>query len=168
MKPTPACSRLLIDAHNHLQDERFGGHQARRIAEAQDVGVRWMVVNGSCEEDWPAVAALADRFPGVIPSFGYHPWYIHQRSQHWLERLKENLNHPRSVVGEIGLDRWKPGLAYEGQEEVFLAQMQLASEKDVAASLHCLKAWGRLHDLLRQGPRPRRDRKSTRLNSSHT
>ena len=148
----------FCDAHNHLQDDRFAGRQAELVSAARSAGVARMVVNGSCEEDWPLVAALAREFPGfVVPSFGYHPWYVGERTARWRDTLVEWLDRtPGAVVGEIGLDRWKPGLTYEGQEEVFLAQLRVAAERNLAASLHCLQAWGRLYDLLRDHPRPAR------------
>ena len=144
----------LYDAHNHLQDERFGNRQAELLELCRLEGVTAMVVNGSCEEDWPAVEDLARNHPEVLPSFGYHPWYIGRRSPVWLERLREQLDRIPSAVGEIGLDRWKPDLPYEGQEEVFLAQLRLAADRNLPASIHCLRAWGRLYDLLRSHPRP--------------
>ena len=183
-------SLRLCDAHNHLQDERFGGRQTELLAVCESEGVVRMVVNGSCETDWPQVLALAKQFPltrpsatlsptdgerdgvrgrpdsdqihesrtfpQVLPSFGYHPWYIHERTSDWLKNLTRCLDEIPSAVGEIGLDRWKPGLAYEGQEEVFLAQLRLAAERNLPVSIHCLQAWGRMLDLLKAGPRPAR------------
>lgn len=148
----------FCDAHNHLQDDRFAGRQAELVSAARAAGVARMVVNGSCEEDWPQVAALAREFPGfVVPSFGYHPWYVSERTARWRDTLVEWLDRtPGAVVGEIGLDRWKPGLSYDGQEEVFVAHLRVAAERNLAASLHCLQAWGRLYDLLRDHPRPAR------------
>jgi len=146
------------DAHNHLQDDRFAGRQAELVAASSAAGVAHMVVNGSCEADWPQVAALAREFPElIVPSFGYHPWYVGERTPRWQATLVELLDQtPGAVVGEIGLDRWKPGLAYEGQEEVFLAQLRLAAERNLAASIHCLQTWGRLWKLLRNSSRPAR------------
>lgn len=146
----------FYDAHNHLQDDRFASRQAELVAACVEEGVARMVVNGAAETDWPAVAALARAHPQVLPSFGYHPWYVAERSAEWLRQLRERLDQLPAAVGEIGLDRWKPGLAYDGQEEVFLAQFRLAAERNLPASLHCLQAWGRLLDLLRQEPRPAR------------
>jgi TatD DNase family protein len=148
----------FYDAHNHLHDDRFAGRQPELVAASRTAGVVRMVVNGSCEEDWPQVAALAREFPElVVPSFGYHPWYVGERTARWRETLVEFLNAtPGAVIGEIGLDRWKPGLAYDGQEEVFLAQLRLAAERNLAASIHCLQTWGRLLELLRTNPRPAR------------
>jgi TatD DNase family protein len=64
----------LYDAHNHLQDDRFGGRQAELLAACRQTGLARMVVNGACEADWPQVLALAQAHPEVLPSFGYHPW----------------------------------------------------------------------------------------------
>ena len=159
MTPDAGSSPVrLFDAHNHLQDERFGGRQRELIETAMTAGVARMVVNGSCEEDWPHVAALAREFPGVvIPSFGLHPWYVHERTSEWFTVLRRWVTEtPDAVIGEIGLDRWKPDLPYAGQEEVFIAQLQLASDLNRPASIHCLRAWGRLHASLRAGPVPAR------------
>ena len=148
----------FYDAHNHLHDDRFGGRQAELITASRAAGVTRMVVNGSCEADWPQVAALAREFPDlVVPSFGCHPWYVGERTAQWLGKLAEFLDRtPGAVIGEIGLDRWKPGLAYDGQEEVFIAQLRLAAERNLTASIHCLQTWGRLLELLRTTPRPAR------------
>ena len=146
----------LFDAHNHLQDARFTDVNAI-VAETSCAGVVRMVVNGACEEDWPLVQQLAAKFPQVLPSFGYHPWYLHERTPDWQTRLADFLDAtPSAVVGEIGLDRWKPDLPYAGQEEAFTWQLRLAAERNVAASIHCLQAWGRMHELLRDTPRPAR------------
>ena len=146
----------LFDAHNHLQDERFGDAAAELLAASVRAGVARMVVNGSCEDDWPAVRALALAHREVLPSFGIHPWYVGERTDGWLENLRRQVGEGPAAVGEIGLDQWKPGLDYAGQEEVFVAQLRLAAEGNLPVSIHCLQAWGRLVELLREGPRPAR------------
>lgn len=146
----------LYDAHNHLQDDRFGRGQAELVEVCRQIGVARMVVNGSSETDWPQVLELAHRFPIVLPSFGYHPWHLQARTPDWRRVLVGYLDRVPSAIGEVGLDRWKPGLEYAGQEEVFLAQLELAAERDLPVSIHCLQAWGRLHRLLQDHPRPRR------------
>jgi TatD DNase family protein len=139
----------FYDAHNHLQDERFVGSTTSLIEACCHVGVARMVVNGVGESDWPQVLELARQYAEVVPSFGVHPWYVAERSSDWKSRLLEALDQMPAAVGEVGLDRWKPGLSYEGQEEVFLAQLALAAERDLPVSIHCLRAWGRLLELLR-------------------
>jgi TatD DNase family protein len=146
----------FFDAHNHLQDDRFGGRQMELLAECERAGIARMVVNGACEADWPQVLALARAHPLVLPSFGYHPWRLHERTPDWQRNLENFLDEIPSAVGEIGLDHWKPDLRYDEQEEVFLAQLGIAAERDLPVSIHCLQAWRRLHDLLRDHPRPAR------------
>jgi TatD DNase family protein len=146
----------FYDAHNHLQDDRFAGRQNELLAMCATGGVACMVVNGACESDWPQVLALARENKLVLPSFGYHPWYLNERTPHWQNSLEKFLDEVPSAVGEIGLDRWKPDLPYAGQEEVFVAQLRIATERNLPASIHCLQAWGRLHELLRDHPRPAR------------
>jgi TatD DNase family protein len=151
-----AMKLRLFDAHNHLQDNRFGGRQDELMAACVSEGLVRMVVNGACESDWPQVAELARRFPQVLPSFGYHPWYLHERTPQWRENLLRALDETPSAVGEIGLDRWKPGLPYAGQEEVFLAQLAIAADRNLPVSIHCLQTWGRMLELLKTNARPAR------------
>lgn len=144
----------LYDAHNHLHDERLGPRLEEILDACAATGVRRMVVNGSCEEDWPQVRTLAGKHPMVLPSFGYHPWYVYERTDHWLDALKRNLDEVPSAIGEIGLDRWIENPDLPRQEEMFRAQLRLAAERNIPASVHCLKAWGRLDEILRDEAKP--------------
>lgn len=147
----------FYDAHNHLQDERFIGWQSDLLAAAEKSGVARMVVNGACDEDWPEVLRLARESKTVLPSFGYHPWYLHECTPEWKENLEAFLEaNPTAAVGEIGLDRWKPELPYDRQEEIFLGQLGIAAKRNRPASIHCLQAWGRMLELLEKNPRPAR------------
>jgi TatD DNase family protein len=172
----------FYDAHNHLQDDRLAPHLESILAETKRAGVARMVVNGSCEEDWPQVAELARRHPEVLPSFGYHPWYVHERTADWQTALIRQLEAMPSAVGEIGLDKWildqpvgrvtpcaplganssggqgtaRPTFAsLPEQEEVFTWQLRLAAERNLPVSIHCLQAWGPLLEILQRDPRPR-------------
>ena len=144
----------FYDAHNHLQDDRFAGRQSELFTACENSGIVRMVVNGACESDWPQVLALAKQDKIVLPSFGYHPWYLSERTPDWLANLEKLLDAVPSAVGEIGLDRWKPGLSYDGQEEIFLAQLHLAAKRNLPVSIHCLQVWGRMLELLQNNPRP--------------
>lgn len=143
----------LYDAHNHLQDERLAPHLDSVLADLAAESIRGMVVNGSAEADWPDVRRVCEKVPGAIPSFGYHPWYVKERSPEWQENLQRCLDEMPSAVGEIGLDRWIKGHDIRQQEEAFVWQWRLACERRLPVSVHCLQAWGRLYDLLRDLPR---------------
>jgi len=147
---------MFYDAHNHLQDERLQPHLVTVMKAARAEGIARMVVNGSCEADWPAVLKLARDCPEVLPSFGCHPWHIKERSSEWQVKLVECLDQIPSAVGEIGLDRRIKGHDFGQQEEVFSWQLRLAAEREIAVSIHCIQAWGPLLSILRRGPLPRR------------
>ncbi len=145
----------LYDAHNHLQDERLPGGSAELWDALRRENVALMVVNGAAESDWPEVLALARQHPEVLPSFGYHPWYVRERSAEWETTLQRCLDAVPSAIGEIGLDRWIKGHDLDDQQEVFLKQLRLAAERNLPVSIHCLQAWGKLLECLRNSPRPR-------------
>jgi TatD DNase family protein len=172
----------LYDAHNHLHDSWLTPHRAKILADLSATNVQCAVVNGSSEGDWNDVAALAadvsrQRGPDsgsrlrIIPSYGVHPWDVGNRSARWLDDLRARLDADAGAgVGEIGLDRWmldraKPddsrliGLRrapIDEQIEVFVAQLTLATERNLPASIHCLDAIGPLYDILRASKLPAR------------
>jgi TatD DNase family protein len=145
----------MIDAHNHLHDARLVPHHGEILPLLAKLGVQRAVVNGTREDDWPAVAALAAEQPWVLPSFGLHPWYAPKRSAAWLDALRRQLDaNPRAGVGEIGLDRWIEGHDLADQTDVFTAQLALATERNLPPTIHCIQAWGALRDILRAHPLP--------------
>lgn len=144
----------LFDAHNHLQEFAGRADFERLVRETREAGVARMVVNGTREEDWAAVAELARRWPElVIPAFGLHPWHAAGRSPDWRDRLETLLTEfPEAAVGEIGLDRWIPDHDWEGQLAVFFEQWRLAATLHRVAVVHCLRAFGPLEEALRSRP----------------
>jgi len=126
------------------------------LRDVERLRLRRMVVNGTCEADWPEVRSLAQDHPMVFPCFGVHPWHVSTLSSRWRKTLLQCLDLGPCGVGEIGLDRWVKDYDLPLQEEVFTWQMRVASERNLPVTIHCLKAWGRLHEMLRRGPRPAR------------
>ena len=138
----------IYDAHNHLQDERLRAHLPNIIEALQAVPVQAVVANGTRPEDWPTVAELAKKYKWVVPSYGLHPWYVNQVCENWREILGEYLQDPRVAIGEIGLDRWIEGFDSAKQEEIFVWQLELAKNLKRPVTIHCLRAWGRMLELL--------------------
>ncbi|MBK1880556.1 TatD family hydrolase [Pelagicoccus mobilis] len=145
------------DAHCHLQDPRIVSNLDEVIRLYSELGVKEVVVNGTCEEDWKVVAGLCDSQTVLRPSFGLHPWKVGEASENWESRLLELLDRfPGSGVGEIGIDRWIEGHDLTVQEPAFLWQLDQAAKRNRPVSIHCLRAWGRMLDLLRSNPVPER------------
>jgi TatD DNase family protein len=161
----------LYDAHCHYHDAWLTPHRAQIFSDLASVGVQRAVVNGTCEADWPDVAALAKDFPVVHPSYGLHPWDAGNRSPGWQKNLLAALDAgPRAALGEFGVDRWMldrarpddPRLArlrrapLEEQLEVFSWQLELAAARNLPASIHCLEAHGALYDAMSHARLPAR------------
>lgn len=163
---------MLYDAHNHLQFEELTPHLDLIAQDLASINLGGAVVNGTHpDDDWDDVVALAARFDWVTPSFGIHPWDVSVRPDDWQLKFIHYLEtHPRAHVGEIGLDRWilEPGrdqdpllagvppAPIEEQMEVCAWQLRWAAEHNRAATLHCVRAWGPLLEVLRSTPIPER------------
>ena len=146
---TEAHHSTYLDAHLHLQDERLAPHRENIVSCLRAAGISRWVVNGTCEDDWEAVAQLAEANSEVIPCFGLHPWKIENRSDQWRERLCGYLERfPEAGVGEIGLDKWIRDHDLEDQQWLAREQLEFAVEYDRPAMIHCLRCFGTLRDLL--------------------
>lgn len=142
----------LVDSHVHLTDYEPGTDVGEIIRQAEAAGVGRLVCNGTSEEDWPKVRELSEQFPSVIPCFGLHPWFVTRRSENWLAALESYLQAVPSGVGEIGLDKLADPLDESAQEQAFRAQLGLAVKYNRPATIHCVKAWGKLMDVLNSEP----------------
>ncbi len=148
---------VFCDAHNHLHDARLAAWRAEHLSGLPALGIAHAVVNGTREADWPAVAALVASTPWAMPSFGLHPWQVNERSADWLAALTAQLDaHPGCGVGEVGLDRWIAGHDPAAQAECLAAQIALATARDLPLTLHCIRAWGALWDIVRTQALPPR------------
>ena len=162
--PLPAevgeLMRTAVDSHCHLQlDDGFDP-----ASTASSLGLRGLALMATEEADWGPLLEATESHRGspteVRVGLGVHPWWAHQASGRWLEELGERLaRHPAATVGEIGLDKlWVPKdtgrgvVEYAAQLEVFKAQLALAAELGRPATVHCVRAFGDLADILRAAP----------------
>lgn len=147
----------LVDAHNHLQDQRFGVDLPQVLCEMQGECIRHAVVNGTREIDWQSVLDLCNEQPAFLsPALGLHPWHVSSRSHAWADYLRQCLESAtNSSIGECGLDLWKQPADLKEQRQVLQVHFDLAREMDKPLTIHCLKAWQALLDALqRSGPLP--------------
>lgn len=141
----------FTDMHIHLQD--YKANCATDIIEnARAAGVGRMVCAATAESDWPAVVALAEKYPHtVVPAFGVHPWYAGETAAGWEHRLhKRLLSAPEALVGESGLDGLRGDQA--AQKTVFSVQAALAKELRRPLVIHAVKAVAALSAFLPQMP----------------
>ncbi|WOL00134.1 hypothetical protein Cni_G08847 [Canna indica] len=148
----------LFDAHCHLQDQRISAVAPQLIRTALDSGVQRFAVNGVSEADWHIVKQMGDEYPSIIPCFGLHPWFVAERSPNWHKSLREFLAEtPVAAVGEIGLDKGSRGkmIDFTEQIDVLRQQLQLSKELKKPVSIHCVRAYGDLLQIMSStGPFP--------------
>jgi len=126
-----------------------------------EAGVHYVAVNGCCEADWGDVQAMHEEYAGqVVPNFGLHPWFLQGRTEGWLGGLRRALErNPEAGLGECGLDKTPRIVSHttlEVQAEILTQQLRLAKELERPVSLHCVRAWGKMTELLqKEGPFPR-------------
>jgi TatD DNase family protein len=160
----------LFDAHCHLKPSEV-------LARAAADGVTGMAVCGTSSKDWNEIfqcsafaEASADKpqeYPQIFPNLGIHPWLV---SKHWKEDFQtlekrvrsfpmigKNQQAPTQLVGigETGLDFREQFTNRAEQEASFVAHLDLARELNRPVTVHCIQAWGRLIEILREHPAPR-------------
>jgi TatD DNase family protein len=149
----------LIDTHVHINFESFQADLDEVARRWREAGVVRLV--HSCVEpsEFPAIQAIADRFPEVFFAVGLHPLDVEEL---WREGVEEKIrdlaiSDARVVaIGETGLDFFKASNQQQ-QMEAFEAQLTIAQQLDRPVIIHCRDAAGPMADLLRhfwqrQGP----------------
>ncbi|XP_026406988.1 uncharacterized protein LOC113302298 isoform X1 [Papaver somniferum] len=161
MNSSSRCSEMmkLFDSHCHLQDPRIHHLAPQIIRTAMESGVSHFAVNGVSEKDWSLVKKMSEDYPSsVIPCFGLHRWYILERTPNWFNTLSDLFGStPSATVGEIGLDKGSHGkqIDFNDQVQVFRQQLELSKELKKPASVHCVRAFGDLLEIMQSmGPFP--------------
>ena len=146
-------SIVYDDAHCHLQDARLAPWLDENRGSLDASEIRRRVVNGTQPSNWERVLFLGNEFESVIPSIGLHPWYVNTVGDDWKAAFLKHIDTGKCAVGEIGLDRWIENYDTEAQKDAFLFQFRRAREAELPVSIHCLRAWGLLLELLeKEGP----------------
>jgi len=142
------------DAHNHLNDKRLEPYLDFICKEIVKIPVAAMVVNAARENQFEAIGNLSIKYKWIIPAFGVHPWYADKASPNYTENLKRALDKYGGCVGEIGVDTYIKNHNITRQREIFTEQLKIAAEHNLPASIHCVKAWDLLLEILNSTPLP--------------
>lgn len=119
-----------IDAHCHLESDILPANIALAIT------------NSACQSDWGRVIESLHA-SGVYGAIGVHPWYVSDLTMDWREQMRKLLVlHPNLMVGEIGLDKYKPNMTT--QIDIFKQQLEIASTLGRVAHIHCVGAWDKV------------------------
>lgn len=88
-----------------------------------------------------------------FPCIGIHPWHIEKLDPTWQGEMRNILQtNPILMVGEVGLDKFKPNM--DVQIETFTAQLAIASDFKRPIHLHCVGAWDKVLNILKNNKVP--------------
>jgi TatD DNase family protein len=147
----------LIDSHAHIDFPQFAEDREAMFARAQAAGVKTILAigTGPGPEKMDAAIPYAQAHDWIYATIGVHPHEAKQVTPEVLEKLMELAKHPKVIAwGEIGLDYFYDYSPRETQQEVFRAQMDLASRARLPIIIHCRDAWPDTLDMLDQHWRP--------------
>lgn len=137
-----------------MNDKRLEPYLDNIREEIPKIQIAAMVVNSAKENQFEAVGNLSRKYNWIIPAFGVHPWYAIKASPDYLQNLKSALDEYGGCVGEIGVDTYIKNPDLNKQCEVFVNQLKIAAERNLPVSIHCVKAWDLLMEILNSTPLP--------------
>ncbi len=148
----------MIDTHSHIYDEAYAEDFDQVVARAREAGVTRLVTPGIDISCYESMLAAADRLDGyAVPTIGLHPTSVNSE---WHSELQFVLDHiddrPFCAVGEIGLDYYWSREFENEQQQVFLEQIGLASEKNLPIIIHAREATEDIFRCIRKLGKPLR------------
>lgn len=127
----------MIDTHAHLQAAAFDADRDLAIARAFAAGLAGIIEVSIDAAGWPRALAVAELDPRIRLTAGIHPHDTGRAAPEDLDRLAENLNHPRvCAVGETGLDYFRDYAPSEAQQSFFRRHVRLACETGLPLVVH--------------------------------
>ncbi|KAJ2849167.1 Cut9-interacting protein scn1 [Coemansia brasiliensis] len=143
---------IVYDVHCHIHET------PSTFKDLDNDGHTVYCVQATKYSDWKEVLDLKENFAKiVIPAFGVHPWFV-ERVQSgeipstWASELRQILTQHKGILGECGLDKAARNSAslipFEPQVKILEMQLDIAHDLNIPVSLHCVRAFGALADML--------------------
>lgn len=142
---------FFLDSHCHLNDERLLPDVERLIREANDVGVKALLVIGWDLESSIKAVEIASSYEGVYAAVGYQPENTEGADIGNLEKIESLAANEKVIaIGEIGLDyHWdRQEETKARQKEWFRKQLELAAKLDLPVSIHSRDASEDVYEIL--------------------
>lgn len=130
-------SRSLFDTHVHLDNRQYAADLDAVVRRARAAGVGAMATISYDHDSCASNRRLAETYPDVYFTAGYHPYDAEDYLRGGEERLRELRGHPKLVgIGEIGLDYFRADTPRPAQRAAFVAQLELARELGLPVVIH--------------------------------
>lgn len=130
---------MYLDSHSHFSSD----------VDLNDNEIFYFL-NSAIPADWEDLNSAAKENKNIKAFYGVHPWYVEELPDTWEVDLRNYLKCSSTAVGEIGLDKAKKDIDFNKQKDIFQRQVKIAKEMKKSISIHCVRAWGTLIDILRE------------------
>ncbi len=148
----------MIDSHCHLTYSQLSDRLDAVLDNARQAGINGMISIGTTIADAEKAIALCRRFPHVRCAIGIHPHHSAEARDGDLSRLAELETDPAVLaLGEMGLDYHYDFAPRDVQKRIFLAQLDLARQRNRPIVIHCREAVDDCLAILRDYPDLRAD-----------
>jgi len=141
----------FVDTHSHLDFPEFAADLPALLERATASGITRIISIGCDLASSARAVALAERYPQVYASVGWHPGYVEEAPADFRAELRALAAHPKVVaIGECGLDHYRLPSKVEGsgktaaddaayqakQIGVFQQQLEVAAELGLNCIVH--------------------------------
>jgi len=130
---------MFVDSHAHIDGKQFASDREAMLARAREAGVEAMVTigNGDGPDEMACGIPYAEKYDWIYTTLGVHPHEARLMEPRHLATMEALSRHPRVIaIGEIGLDYFYDHSPREVQQQVFVAQMELAKKVAKPIILH--------------------------------
>jgi TatD DNase family protein len=140
---------LYIDTHVHLNSDVLYENLDMYIKKAIDANVSNLVVIGFDHLTNQRAIEIAEKYPFVFASVGFHPTEAKNITQKDYDVLDKLLTHEKVVaIGECGLDFYWDKDHKKEQIEVFEAQILRSKKLNKPLSIHMRDASEKIYEVM--------------------
>jgi len=139
----------IFDAHSHIYQKNDILTLKNILKENHDYR---LVISATDENSWLDIKNIATDNKNIFPQFGIHPWFVESRPPLWDIKLKNILKeNERFSIGESGLDKTnKYKSSFDIQKKVFIKQLCMAKKMNRPITIHAVKCWGELVEIIKK------------------
>ncbi len=140
---------MLVDTHVHLNSKKYINNLEDVIQRALDNDVETMIVVGYDKETNRLAIELAEKYPFIYATVGFHPTDARYIKEEDYNLLVKQLKHHKVVgIGECGLDFYWDKLYINEQIDVFKRQIELSLQYDIPLIIHMREATEATYNVL--------------------
>src|SRR5690554_4946412 len=138
----------IFETHAHLDFDDYKKDRDPVIQNAFKVGVKNIINIGIDEKSSKNSINLAEKYPEIYASIGYHPSTVESFDEKVVYQL---VKHKKVVaIGEIGLDYYRNYNPKDMQKKAYQRQVEIACEIDKPIIIHDREAHEDCFDVLKQ------------------